>query len=362
MYKNMTRIYIHSGIGRTGGSYLARLFDNPPYILFLPFEYWEFGNCDIDQFDFTVKNFDIEQYIKQRNLPERLNHTHKAKVQYQSCPYVFNGDRFLTNFRQFFENSERNISLQSILDIELLSYFAALDLNLDFSKLQYFSYHYGSISPEGYGNFFKIFPESYIIQTMRDPLEVASSYKKRYHHAHTSSRFLAHTLSKMWEYVACEAILNSNRYLRRYLVINHADLVYQTESTMNHIGNALQLDIAKELLTPTILGQHWMGNSVLSKVGPGEKPKCQNIDNTLCAEERKIIIENTQDVSELFEKIYDGKILFEEPLPEKVLKEITEKKDGLLIALFRSARKDYKKTSSLNQTLKYIKNLISSWV
>lgn len=99
------------------------------------------------------------------------------------------------------------------------------------------------------------FPDSHFIHIVRNPYAVLHALKKREEHF----PYLGHAARGIRQSGSC--LLHNRMHLDRYEVLRYEDLLVDTETTMRHLAERLQIDFVPSMLQPTVGGESWQGNS-----------------------------------------------------------------------------------------------------
>ncbi|MGH7967634.1 MAG: sulfotransferase family protein [Limisphaerales bacterium] len=105
----------------------------------------------------------------------------------------------------------------------------------------------------------ELFPDSRLIQLVRDPRAVFASRKRRLLHERVSYT-KAHRLVRQWNQCARQ-IPRLLDCPNQFLVVRYEDLVSKPQSVLQQICRFAGLDFSPALLKPTRAGTDWHGNS-----------------------------------------------------------------------------------------------------
>jgi hypothetical protein len=105
----------------------------------------------------------------------------------------------------------------------------------------------------------ELFPDAKLIQVIRDPRAVFTSFKNRIMSEY-GTHAKAHRLPRSWNHSARE-IPRLRRDPSRFLVIRYEDLVENPRETLKKICRFGGFEFSEKMLEPTRAGTDWKGNS-----------------------------------------------------------------------------------------------------
>jgi len=150
----------------------------------------------------------------------------------------------------------------------ITAYFKSLYLSL-FSELPPESLRYVEKSVENaeFAGFLKnIFPDARFIHVIRNPYATVVSIRK-YMTMRGKYPFLGWIINAL-ENNYYHSILNP-KFISDYLIVKYEDLILNTKSKMREVAKFLDLSFHESMLTPTVLGKLWLGNSVSGELFRG---------------------------------------------------------------------------------------------
>ena len=317
-------IYI-AGINRSGGSLLARLFDNHSSILSYPTElgfpsdnsFYEIidSYAGIPQ---TSPNFDCNKkpdlyklleipttkptystrWGKEKSDPLGVRDNYLEKNFYGNIKTSFDYNKFTTSFNQLVKIAS---NIKEVYDARHYAYFSAWE-NGKYLKNQshVVMQDSGGIYLTNFDEFYNKFEDSLVIYPIRDIVGYVATEKVRYARRFFGSRRFAwpqlpNYFVKKYNYYDVEAqikgwlcAITRVRLLQeeygvenKFLVYNHSTLTSQPKKTMQTLINKTGLDYENTLIKPTIAGNDWLGNS---HYGP-----TKGISNNISKNYRKVL-------------------------------------------------------------------------
>ena len=260
-----------SQVERSGGSLMAQLFDGHPQVLAHPHELkvgypnkriWpptDLGDID-EQFRvlFELNNIDFCEsgYTKGKHNPDRKNFFLVPQIQREL-------------FREALGKS-RSRTARDVLNAYFTSYFNAwlnMRTRIDEAKFVTGFVPMMAARPDNMDQFWRTYPDGYLISIIRSPLSWHPSFVKLKGDApgfsevkNTAARWSASTESMFRE---------RERNRERTIVLKFDDVVKNTEATMRLICGRIGLDFHESLVKPTFNGEIMASNSVFGATTPG---------------------------------------------------------------------------------------------
>jgi protein-tyrosine sulfotransferase len=157
------------------------------------------------------------------------------------------------NGRKSFENND----LKGFIS----AYFEGLYFSL-FSELPPKSLRYVEKSVENAefaGLLKKLFPDAKFIHVIRNPYATIVSIRK-YMALRGNYPYLGWVIDALENNYYHST--SNPQFISDYLIVRYEDLIINTESKMHEVAKFLDLPFSQPMLTPTVLGKLWPGNSV----------------------------------------------------------------------------------------------------
>ena len=364
--KKFKKIYI-AGINRSGGSLLARLFDNHSKILSYPVElgfpidtsYYDVienysgipqsipkynMNSDIDVFNLLELPKEKPSYSttwgKEHADPLGVRENYLEKVFYGNVKTDFNYKLFNEIISTYSKNAKNIVELY---DIRHYAYFKSWDNGKHLKDQSHIVMHdSGGIYLTNIDEYFELFKDSLLIYPLRDIFGYVAAEKTRFARRYYGSRrfawpqcpnilvkkFMSYDIRaqvKCWLTSLTRVRLLQEKYgtNERFVVYKHAALTKNPHYVMNKLIKIMNLEFEDTLLMPTIAGEEWFGNS---HYGP-----LKGISNTISENYGKVLRKDEfTTISNLTDKI-DNNIPNDTPLdllkiPEKYFYEYSNQK------------------------------------
>ena len=246
------------GSHKSGSSLIRSLLDNHPQLFVIPTEthYFQYTGHWVD---YRLR-YALPKHMNKQALLDSLIKLVERKNKHAD-PYA---DSVLTGkFNvQKFKNSLTSSPLESPKEL-FESYIKALHISLVERELPE-NLHFVEKSVENaeFAVFLQqMFPSCRFIHIVRNPYAslVAirkAKTKKGYPFIHNSILALQNSYYNLER---------NQRLFQNYLVVKYEDLLVSTEETMKKVANFLGIKFTNILLTPTIMGEYWEGNSSSQK-------------------------------------------------------------------------------------------------
>ncbi len=322
--KKYKTIYI-AGINRSGGSLLARLFDNHSNILSYPTElgfpsdnnFYEIidsyagipqsvpsfnRNETVDLYkllDIPIKKPTYStKWGKEKSDPLGVRENYLEKNFYGTIKTNFDYDKFTTCFDEL---SGKANNIKEIYDARHHAYFSAWE-NGKYLKDQthVVMQDSGGIYLTNIDDFYNQFEDSSIMYPLRDVTGYVATEKVRYARRYFGSRRFAwpqlpNYFVKNYDYYDIDAqvkgwlcAITRVRLLQekygddgKFIIYNHSALTSDPKKTMETLINKAGLNYEDTLIEPTIAGTSWLGNS---HYGP-----TKGISNTINKNYKKVL-------------------------------------------------------------------------
>ena len=262
---------------RSGGSLLARMFDGHFNLCVFPHEMrFSQAKDKLPPLDkFQTENF--ETVLKMLNTEGNFRGTKLfSKQQYESHEITFDYDKFLFQFRQLWQKDgleSRSMGRAFLAEAE--AFFRVVNggrLWREENEIRYFVGHCARSWLIPAEKIFKEFPDSFILQPIRDPRALVASKKQVSSNVEQKSPDVIELHINQWIDSVVQGLKSALRFPDRYCVIKYEDLVAEPEATMKNLSEFLGLPYNKVLSEPHYLGSSWRGNSAF---GP-----TQGVDKT----------------------------------------------------------------------------------
>ena len=238
-----------SQIQRSGGSLITQLFDNHPETYNYPHELFIFKPV----WKWKGKaNFFVYKMPEMRIYAKKKRYYKNAKAKW-SENYEFNFD--LNMQKYLFERKYTNKGRESF-DNYFTSFFNSYEFKLNKFKKYIIAFTPRvNMEMESVDEFFKIYPDGYMINCIRNPLNwLASATKtmKKYSEPNFALR--------MW----LESTKNSLKIKKKYkrsILVNFEELIINTENVMSKITQIINIQYSEDLLNPSFNGKDILSNS-----------------------------------------------------------------------------------------------------
>ena len=337
--KKYKTIYI-AGINRSGGSLLARLFDNHSSILSYPTElgfptdnnFFEIIDSyagipqSIPKFDrnksinlYKLLGLPIDKptysttWGKEKSDPLGVRENYLEKDFYGTIKTNFDFNKFTECFDELSSNAN---TIKEIYDARHHAYFSAWE-NGKYLKNQshIVMQDSGGIYLTNIDDFYDQFKDSTIMYPIRDVTGYVATEKVRYARRFYGSRRFAwpqlpNHFVKKYDYYDIDAqvkgwlcAVTRVRLLQekygdndKFIIYNHSALTSNPKKTMTALITKAGLKYENTLIEPTIAGNNWLGNS---HYGP-----TKGISNTINKNYKKVLRKDEFDrINELSERI-----------------------------------------------------------
>ncbi len=251
---------------RSGGSLFARMFDGHENLCVFPHEMRFSRDKDrlppLEKF----KTDDFEAVLSMLNTEGNFRTTKLfSKQQYENHDITFNYENFLVQFKQLWKKDElKSRTMGRAFLAEAEAFFRVVNdgsLWKGEGVIQYFVGHCARSWLIPADKIFKEFPDSYIIQPIRDPRALFASKKQGYSHEEKQSLDIIEMHMTQWIDSIVQGFKNAVRYSNRYSVIKYEDLISDPEGTMRNLSEFIGISFDQVLAEPQYLGSSWMGNS-----------------------------------------------------------------------------------------------------
>ena len=329
-----------AGINRSGGSLLARLFDGHkdfasyPMEVGFKFDYSSFGFLDkitgtptyIPDFE---KNLDPIKYFEAENetisyqwgketsgkFGVRKNYLEKAFYE-QSIKTNFNHELYLKKLNQFCNGCKSN---QELYEAKHKAYFECWDNGAYFKDPKYVVTHdSGGLFLSDFKKYFNEFKNSFILVPIRDCIGYIAAEKTRIARRYFGSKRFAKPLPpnflvKKFDAYDLNAILNTwlisisrikilqekNNSENKLITYRFEKLVENPSDSMKILSNKFNVNFEDVLLSPTLCGKKWLGNSQQGKnIGINSKPN-QYYKNILREDEIRHIKNKINEIDKI---------------------------------------------------------------
>ena len=263
------------GDSRSGGSLLARLFDNPPQILSFPLEHEYFFNRNEHLFDLK-KLLDKQgatgvlgtEYCQK--LLKFADNRLKSKQFYDHDKIEIDHTELARIFTERLDSLSSEVSNELIYQTIALSFFQTLYGDY-YSSRAIIVNHSSRAFLADLGTFFNAFGAAIFIHTLRDPYSYAASLKnysfvaEGYINDEIPGNFIDFVLHR-WLLSAWHALKNRQKYGDKYILTSYTNLVSSPEETMQSLCDQIGVEFSNNLLTPTMGPFGWSGNSSFGKL------------------------------------------------------------------------------------------------
>ena len=279
---------------RSGGSLLARMFDGHKNLCVFPHE-MRFSRAKdrlppLEKF----KTDDFDAVLSMLNTKGNFGATKLfSKQQYENHDITFDREKFLVQFRQLWEKDElKSRTMGRAFLAEAEAFFRVVNdgrlWNGD-DVIQYFVGHCARSWLIPADKIFKEFPDSYIIQPIRDPRALYASKKRKYKHLEKHSPDILEVHMTQWINSIVQGFKNAIKYSDRYCVIKYEDLISNPEATMRNLSEYIGISFNQVLTEPHYLGSSWKGNSAFGPTHGIDKTRSNSWSNMLSETEIRSI-------------------------------------------------------------------------
>lgn len=260
-------VWINS-LERSGGSLLARLLEGHPNLASYPIERrfsrskykWPVWDHLLETRNFRglCKAIGIDRNIERA---ARLPFLRKGG---DKVPFRFSFNRFLARFHQLLDTIEDGKwSERRVFDAQHRAFFEVWENGKFFhDETKYVVNHLSRSFAIPVDLFFNVYPDGYILHVIRDPRGFYASLRSMPGLAvNEEDREYLDTMIARWEEATWLAIRNQARLHQRCFVVRFEDLISDTESVMRSICQFIGVKFETIVLTPTLAGEPWSGNS-----------------------------------------------------------------------------------------------------
>lgn len=302
--REFKKIYI-AGINRSGGSLLARLFDNHSRILSYPIELGfprDYSYFDIiedysgvpqsvpiynsstgtDVFDLLELPKKKPSYVtswgKEHADPLGVRENYLEKVFYGTVKTNFNYDLF----KKIVSDESKNArNIVDLYNIRHYAYFKSWDNSKYLKNQSHVVMHdSGGLYLTNIDYYFDTFKDSMLIYPLRDIYGYVAAEKTRFARRYFGSRrfawpqcpnifvrnFTSYDISaqiKCWLTSLTRVRLLQEKFesTERFIIYRHDELTKNPKNVMKKIIKLIGLEFEDTLLSPTIAGHRWLGNS-----------------------------------------------------------------------------------------------------
>ena len=283
-FKN--HILINS-LQRSGGSLLARLFDDHTSILSMPFELrYDHNKTIIPDFDNIEKQKKTKSYIE-----SFLNYNFKKLDKLYFSKDLNYSSKINIDFKLFSKELYKTLNFNNTKVIDKIEQIIIFFFKSVFNKKKtsHFLNHLSMSCYSDLDTYIKSIPNIYFIQILRDPYTWYSSFKKHFNlRKNLDSEIMNYYLS-FWHYSNIISLLSSYKFKQKYVAISYYDLVANTNRTMNNLIKVFNIKFEEIILTPTINGKKWISNSKIKKKFTVDFPSYDNPFKYLSDKEVEII-------------------------------------------------------------------------
>tara|TARA_B100000131_G_scaffold319434_1_gene365313 strand:+ start:6866 stop:8158 length:1293 start_codon:yes stop_codon:yes gene_type:complete len=395
--KKFKKIYI-AGINRSGGSLLARLFDNHSKILSYPIELG--FPRDLSYFDIVEDYSGVPQSVPIYNPPTDIDifdllELPKKKPSYETTWGKEHADPlgvrknylekvFYGNIKTDFDydlfkeivsyESKKASNIVDLYNIRHYAYFKSWD-NAKYLKNQshIVMHDSGGLYLTNIDYYFDSFKDSTLIYPLRDIYGYIAAEKTRFARRYFGSRrfawpqcpnlfvkkFTSYEIGaqiKCWLTSLTRVRLLQEKYdsNARFIVYRHDQLTKNPSYVMKNIINRIGLEFEDTLLNPTIAGQNWLGNSHYGPLKGISNDISKNYKKVLRQDEFNEIDKHTSKISNILEKETPLNLL---SIPEKLFYEYKNQKkyfnDKEKITLYYALSNSMKRRQIISQPKYY---------
>ena len=272
------------GVGKNGTTLMGSLLDNHPEISTFPME-MKFVEHYLNTIKDKSFNGVIKFFLKESKI-SHLNLQNKLSEKEEELKRVVTGNLASINFDKLkFEQiitdsiTNRSNNEKEFKDILIfLHKYLNKYLNKPFkNKIVFQDGCFGLRYVEQQLN---IFSNIKFIVIIRNPLDVYVSFKKITKQFKFFRRFIGDfsreekmTTSRDYlNYTIINKLFDKYKDDNKFIFVKYENLVFNPDKEMKKIANFLNIDYSKNLITPSVFGQSWLGNSSRAK-------QKKNIDN-----------------------------------------------------------------------------------
>ena len=203
------------------------------------------------------------------------------------------------HYKYFQESIKKgsNYNYRNLLDVYVKSFFKSFTSQNIRKEIRFFNTYWPNFSlyKKNLKNYFEIYPDGYLIYIVRNPLQWASSCKKR-----KPKEFSIKYMRLFYERSVLNIIDQIKNKKQNIIIIDFDDLIINTKKTMKALLRKLNLkDEYQSIIRPTLL-KKIEGNSIFPKKRTFQvnKQVLESFNSILTHEEKQKIIRK-------FNKIYN---------------------------------------------------------
>ena len=349
----MKNIFIGPSV-RNGGSLINRLFDHHPDVgaypmeLLLPMDpilhpslaergqkkniqnYPDFTSIKDKRELLRATLLNEEQtkcLIGSKFSGDRMN----AKTTHMHVSSQFHHNKFI---EELMDTIELGSDISSVYNSIHRSFFNNWDDGVHSGSGSYIAYHSGNGLFADLDVFFGHF-DGYFLQPIRSIRGILSSEKKKVsrqligrgvigRRINISDKRLklfygqyVENLIVNWLIVFTRSVMLSRRHGNRYFIYRHEDLVRDPNIIMTKLAKKIELDFNESLISPTVAGLPWAGNSMYAKTKGLDKnlAKTRNVFTEI---EEELIEKYCSDITDYLSK-FDGQLVDLKNVPDDIL-------------------------------------------
>lgn len=258
---------------------------------------------------------------------DRMN----AKTTHMNVSSQFHHNRFI---EELMDTIEVGSDVATVYNSIHRSFFNNWDDGVHSGSGSYVAYHSGNGLFADLDVFFGQF-DGYFLQPIRSIRGILSSEKKKVsrqligrgvigRRINISDRRLKNfygqyveNLIVNWLIVFTRSVILSRRHGDRYIIYRHEDLVRDPNLIMRKLAKKIQLDFNESLISPTVAGIPWAGNSMFSKTRGLDENLAKTRDVFTKVEE-EVIDKYCSGISDYLSK-FDGKLVDLANTPDGIL-------------------------------------------
>ena len=272
------------GVGKNGTTLMGSLLDNHPEISTFPME-MKFVEHYLNTIKDKSFNGVIKFFLKESKI-SHLNLQNKLSEKEEELKRVVTGNLASINFDKLkFEQiitdsiTNRSNNKKEFKDI-LIFLHKCLNKYLNKPFKNKIVFQDGCFGLRYVEQQLNIFSNIKFIVIIRNPLDVYVSFKKITKQFKFFRRFIGDfsreekmTTSRDYlNYTIINKLFDKYKDDNKFIFIKYENLVFNPDKEMKKIANFLDIDYSKNLITPSVFGQSWLGNSSRAK-------QKKNIDN-----------------------------------------------------------------------------------
>jgi Sulfotransferase family len=312
-----------NGMARTGGGLLNSLFDGHSELLVLPFEMlYSTNKVTYPRLKKASKTKDLILFQNEMNLESILKNYSKKKTIskdfYGKRKNEFNYSEFLKTLKEIL-NSHNQWVPSLLLNSVYRSFFLNWRNNYSKEKInsaQYVVNHCSMMCFADPIEFWNLFPNGYIIQTIRDPRSWYASRKNILETKNDDPIVLPQSIL-MWCESAIRAKINSSLYNNKYFTVRYEDIVLTPKKIMRKLSSIMNIEFQETMSVPTLDGAEWLGNSSFEPKTGIDRNHLDRWKKILTKYEIEYINEQCKDFIYLFK--YEDKEKYKGDILEKFI-------------------------------------------